>query len=156
MGILSWLFPSDEDRLTRARALMAKGEYEKARASLVQCKAPEAEALYEECCAKLEPQERAAFKKALAGQGFHGYRIEVTTKNPKSKAELEALINEEIARAGVDLGMPDVDSAAVNAAVTRAQKRFQKTRGAGRDVGMVKLVPITPDGRGAGGGSKNG
>lgn len=155
MGFWSWLFPTDDDRLARARKLMAAGRYEDARRSLLQCKAPEAEALYEECSAALEPKEREAFKKQLAGQGFHGFRVEVTMTNPKRKAEFEALIAEEIARDEIDLGLPDVDPAAVNAAVARAQRRFRAKAGA-RDQGMVKLVPIAAAEGARGAGTKKG
>jgi hypothetical protein len=53
MGFLSWLFPSDEDRLRKARDLMARGLYGEARRALVGCKATEAAALDDECAAAI-------------------------------------------------------------------------------------------------------
>lgn len=150
MGILSWIFPTDEDRLRRARAHMAAGRHADARSLLMRCQAPEAESLYDQCSAVVDVAERAQLKKRLAGDGFHGWRIEVDLESPRRKAELEKLIAEELARAGVDLGLPEIDEKAFQTAVTRAQRR---TRGAGgREAGAVKLVPIVggqPAGRAA-------
>jgi hypothetical protein len=139
MGWLSWLFPSDEDRLRRARARMAAGRWEDARKELVHCQAPEAEALYEECSTHIDKGEAASMKKRLAAEGFHGWKVEVGVKNAKLKAELEGLIAEELARAGVDLGMPEIDEKALKPAVARAQRRV---RSPAREVGAVRLVPI--------------
>ena len=147
MGILSWLFPNDDDRLRRARAHMAEGRYSDARKILLHCQAPEAEALYDKCSAAVDLGERAQLKKRLAGDGFHGWKIQVDLSSARRKAELEKLIGEELARAGVDLGLPDVDEKVFKAAVARAQRR---TRGAGgREMGAVKLVPIVDAGRAA-------
>jgi len=145
MGMLSWLFPSDEDRLDQARALMAQGRYEDARRGLIKCSAPEAEALYEACCKGLETSDRAALKKQLAAQGFHGWKVEVTVKDPRRKAELEAMITRELASAGLDLGSPDIDQDAVKAAFGRADRKAQ--RKSGGLVGSMRLVPITEAGR---------
>ena len=140
MGILSWLFPTDADRLRRARAHIAAGRHAAARSILVRCQAPEAEALYDQCSAAVEKGERAQLKKRLAGDGFHGWKLEVDLSSARRKAELEKLIAEELGRAGVDLGLPEIDEKLFKAAVTRAQRR---TRGAGgREAGAVKLVPI--------------
>jgi hypothetical protein len=49
MGILSWLFPSDADRLRMAWDLMARGRYEDARRRLGHCSSPKFKALYDEC-----------------------------------------------------------------------------------------------------------
>jgi hypothetical protein len=140
MGILSWLFPTDDDRLRRARAHMGAGRYADARKILLHCHAPEAEALYDKCSAAVELGDRAQLKKRLAGDGFHGWKIQVDLSSARRKAELEKLIGEELARSGVDLGLPDIDEKVFQAAVARAQRR---TRGAGgRETGAVKLVPI--------------
>src|SRR5690242_4825795 len=107
MGILSWLFPSDQDRLDRARKLIAADRFEDARALLVRCSLPEAEPLYDQCCAALEKSERATLKKHLADAGFHGWKIEVAVSNARRRAEFEGLVAEELAKAGVDLGLPE-------------------------------------------------
>jgi hypothetical protein len=140
MGIWSWLFPTGEARLAQARALMAEGRHKKARDILLHHEAPEAEALYDQCCAALEGELRESTKKRLAAQGFHGFRVEVELKSARRKKELEDLVTQELARAGIDLGVPDIDQDALKAAVQRAQRRM---RGAGgREAPMVKLVPI--------------
>src|SRR4051812_7851846 len=72
MGIWSFLFPSDEDRLRRARARMADGRFVEARKDLMHCKLPEAEALYDECSAAIDKGERTTRKKQLVAEGFHG------------------------------------------------------------------------------------
>ncbi|MEP7125342.1 MAG: hypothetical protein ABJE95_30705 [Byssovorax sp.] len=140
MGILTWLFPTEESRLAAARSLMADGRHDDARKSLIKCQSPEAEVLYEDCCKALEPADRAAMKKELAAQGFHGWKVEVDLKEPKRKAELEALIAKEIVRAGIDLDTPDVDQAAVKAAFARAERKAQRPGRGG--VGTVRLVPV--------------
>lgn len=145
MGLLSWLFPTDADRLRRARALMEQGRHEKARAHLVHCGLPEAEALYDQCCAVIDKAERPAEKKRLAAAGFHGWKIDVVTGSARRKKELEGLVAQEIAKAGIDLGLPDVDEAAVKAAVSRAQRRASK--GGRAEVGAVRLVPIVDEKR---------
>ena len=142
MGIWSLLFPTDESRLERARALMAKGRHEDARKGLLHCKAPEAEQLYDECCKFLEKGDRAAMKSQLAAAGFHGWKIEVTMTNARRKAELEALVAAELARAGVDLDLPDIDQEAVQAAVMQAQRKA-RLKGS-REGSEIRLVPITP------------
>lgn len=142
MGILSWLFPSDADLLRRARARMADGRWEDARKLLVHCKAPEAEALYDECSTHIDKGEREGLKKRLAAEGFHGWRVDVASKSPKLKAELEGLITEELAKAGVDLAMPDLPETAqadLKRAMTRAQKRVKR---ATNERVNVQLVPM--------------
>jgi hypothetical protein len=139
--MLSWLFPSDEDRLAKARALMAQGRYEDARKGLIKCAAPEAEALYDACCKGLEKSDQATMKKQLAAQGFHGWKVEVTVKDPRRKAELEALITKELTSAGLDLGSPDIDQDAVKAAFGRADRKAQ--RKSGSLTGSMRLVPRT-------------
>jgi uncharacterized protein YcgL (UPF0745 family) len=137
MGLFSWLFPTDEDRLARVRDLMAAGRYEKARSAAFRLKVPEAEALYDECCKHLEKDDRAKLKQQLSAQGFHGWKIEVNLPNERRRAELEKLIAEELAKAGVDLDLPDVDEKLIQAAVAKAQRRARK----GNTVsGNVKLV----------------
>jgi hypothetical protein len=145
MGILSWLFPSEESRLERARALMARGRHDDARKGLIKCSSPEAEVLYEECCKALESSDRASLKKQLAAQGFHGWKVEVALKDPRRKADLERLIAREIAGAGLDLGMPDIDQEAVKAAFARAERKAQRAGRGG--MGTVSLVPISQAGR---------
>ena len=140
MGIWSWLFPTDEDRLRRARVHMAAGRYEDARSLLFRCQLPEAEALYDQCTVAVDKQDNATLKKRLAGDGFHGYRIQVSLSAGRRKAELEKLIAEELERAGIDLGLPEVDEKALKAAIKRAQRRAKVT--GGREMGAIKLVPI--------------
>ena len=145
MGILSWLFPSEESRLARARALMADGRHDDARKGLIKCSSPEAEVLYEACCKALESSDRASLKKQLAAQGFHGWKIEVVLKDPRRKADLERLIAREIAAAGLDLGVPDLDQDAVKNAIARAERKAQRAGRGG--AGTVQLVPIKEAGR---------
>ncbi len=145
MGILTWLFPTEQSRLAHARELMARGDHDDARKGLIKCTSPEAEVLYEECCKALESSDRASLKKQLAAQGFHGWKVEVDLKEPKRKAELEALIAKEIAKAGIDLDSPDLDQDAVKAAFARAERRAQRPGRGG--MGTVRLVPITANGR---------
>ena len=145
MGILTWLFPTEQSRLEHARALMADGRHDDARKGLIKCQSPEAEVLYEACCKALESSDRASLKKELAAQGFHGWKVEVDLKEPKRKAELEALIAKELEKAGVDLGSPDIDEAAVKAAFGRAERKAQRPGRGG--MGTVRLVPITEAGR---------
>lgn len=140
MGLLSWFFPSDADNLARARALIADGKHEKARKILIHCHAPEAEKLYDECSAVIDKAEAKFVKKQLADAGFHGFKIDVSTKNPKRKKEIEALVAEEMEKAGVDLGLPDIDEKKVRSALAKAQKRA--SRGATTDVPMVRIVPV--------------
>lgn len=137
MGILSWLFPSARDPLQAARDLMAKGRYADARAALMRSKSPEADALYDECSAAIDAKERAATKKALAAQGFHGWKIEVSTRSARRRAELEALVAAELERAGVDLALPELDQEAAKAALESAQRLAR--RGGGNV--SVRLVP---------------
>ncbi len=145
MGILTWLFPTEQSRLEHARALMADGRHDDARKGLIKCQSPEAEVLYEACCKALESSDRASLKKELAAQGFHGWKVEVDLREPKRKAELEALIAKELEKAGVDLGSPDIDEAAVKAAFGRAERKAQRPGRGG--MGTVRLVPITQAGR---------
>jgi hypothetical protein len=145
MGILTWLFPTEQSRLEHARALMADGRHDDARKGLIKCESPEAEVLYEQCCKALESSDRASLKKQLAAQGFHGWKVEVDLKEPKRKAELEALIAKELEKGGVDLDAPDIDEAAVKAAFGRAERKAQRPGRGG--MGTVRLVPITPAGR---------
>jgi len=139
MGILSWLFPSDEDRLRTARALMAKGKWEDARRGLVHCKSAEAEALYEECSRAVDKAESVNVKRRARAQGFRGWKVEVTTKDPRGRAQLEAFIKKELERAGVDLDTPEIDQEAVKAVLARAE---QKARNKGISGGQMKLVPL--------------
>ena len=140
MGIWSWFFPSDEDRLRRARVHMAAGRYEDARSLLFKCQAPEAEALYDQCSVAVDRKDNATIKKRLAGDGFYGWKVEVSLSAGRRKAELEKLIAEEIARAGIDLGLPEVDEKPLKAAIARAQRRAKVS--GGREMGAVKLVPV--------------
>jgi len=140
MGFLSWLFPTDADRLRRARGLMEQGRHDKARAHLVHCSLPEAEKLYDECCAVIDKADRPAEKKRLAAAGFHGWKVDVTTGNARRKKELEAAATQELAKAGVDLDALEIDEAAVKAAFTRAQRRA--SRGGRSESGSIRLVPI--------------
>jgi len=142
MGLWSLLFPTDDDRLRRARKQMAEGNHEDARKGLLHCKAPEAEALYDECCKHLEKGDRNAMKSSLAAAGFHGWKVEVGIQNPRRKAEMEAFMAEELAKAEVDLDLPDIDQDAVQAAALRAQRRA-RLKGS-KEGGTIRLVPIVP------------
>lgn len=140
MGLLSWFFPSDADNLDRARALMKEGRHDKARKILAHCDAPEAEKLYDECSAIIDKAEAKFVKKQLADAGFHGFKIEVSSKNPKRKKEIEAIVAEEMEKAGIDLGLPDLDEKKARAALAKAQKRA--SRGSTTDVPTVRIVPM--------------
>jgi len=140
MGLWSWLFPTDADRLAKARALMADGKHKDARAHLMRCKLPEAEALYDECDVHAAKAGRVAEKKRLAGDGFHGWKVEIAIANPRRKRELEALFTQEIEKAGIDLGLPEIDQDALKDAVAKAQRKAIRT--GARETGAVKLVPI--------------
>jgi hypothetical protein len=135
MGILSWFFPTDADLLDRARASMDAGSYEAARKLLARCKAPEAEALYDECSAKIDKADRASIKKKLGARGFHGWKVEVTAKGVKRRAEIEALAKKELAKAGVDLDMPDIDQAMVKEVFANVFKTLKSDA-------AIRLVPI--------------
>lgn len=140
MGLLSWFFPTDADNLAKARALMSEGRHEKARKLLLHCHAPEAEALYDECSVAIDKADLVNAKKRLADAGFHGWKIEVSTKSARRKQELEGLVAEEIAKAGVDLGLPDIDEKKVKAAISRAERRAR--RSATTEVGAIRVVPM--------------
>lgn len=140
MGILSWLFPSEADRLAKARALMAKGRYEDARRGLIHCTSPEAEALYDQCSTEVDRADAHIIKKQARAAGFRGYRIDIKMNDAKSRARLEALVAKELAAAGIDLEAPALDEAKVQAALGRAQ---QKARNKGlTGVGTLRLVPV--------------
>jgi hypothetical protein len=139
MGIWSWLFPTDEDRLARAKKRMAAGRFEDARKDLMRCTLPEAEALYDKCSAEIDKADRVHLKKRLVAEGFHGWKIEVTVKSAKVRAQMEKAIEEELERAGVDLALPEVDEKAFKKAVARAQ---QRVRGRTSEMGAVRLVPV--------------
>lgn len=139
MGIWSWLFPSDGDRLRRAKRRMADGRFEEARKDLMHCKLPEAEALYDECSAVIDKADRATLKKQLVAEGFHGWKVEVSVKSARVRKEMEKAIEEELGRAGVDLALPEIDEKAFKKAVTRAQ---QRVRGRTSEMGAVRLVPV--------------
>ena len=139
MGLLSWLFPSDEDRLASVRTLMERGRYEDARKKLVHISSPEAEKLYDECSAKVDAAEQGVMKKRLAAEGFLGWKAEVTASDPRLKTALEAAIAKELADAKVDLLAAQPDEAAVKAAIARAER---KVRARGRQgQAAVNLVP---------------
>jgi hypothetical protein len=140
MGLLRWLFPSDADHLERGRALMKEGRHEKARKVLMHCALPEAEKLYDECSAVIDKANLATEKKRLAAEGFHGWKVEVSARSARRKKELEGLVAEEMAKAGVDLGLPDIDEAKIKAILARAQRRA--SRGGSTEVGAVRLVPM--------------
>jgi hypothetical protein len=145
MGLWAWLFPSDEDHLAAARALMDKGKHEKARERLMRCSLPEAEALYDECSAEVDKADRATLKKRMTAQGFRGWKVEVTTPNARRKKELDGLIAQEITKAGIDLSEPELDQEAVKKAIDRAQRKA--ARSAGTDTGTIRLVPILAAGK---------
>lgn len=140
MGILSWLFPSDADRLRTARTLMAAGRYEEARKGLVHCKSPEADALYDECSAHVDKATSASLKKQAHAAGFRGWKVEVSMKDARSRARIEALVTRELEKAGIDLAAPDIDQAAAEAALARAGQKARNKGMAG--AGTMKLVPI--------------
>jgi hypothetical protein len=145
MGILSWLFPSDADRLRKARDLMARGRYDDARRGLLHCTAPEAEALYDECSRAVDAADAASLKKQARAAGFRGWKVEVSIKDARARAQLEAFIARELAKAGVDLETPQIDEDKVKAVLARAQ---QKARNKGMTGGgTMKLVPILAGGR---------
>lgn len=139
MGLWSYLFPTDADRLASARTLMERGKYEEARRKLVHVSSPEAEKLYDECSAKVDAAEQGVMKKRLAAEGFLGWKAEVTASDARLKAALEAAIAKELADAKVDLMAAQPDEAAVKAAIGRAER---KVRARGRlGAASVRLVP---------------
>lgn len=140
MGLLTWLFPTDQSRLESVRALMAAGRFEKARAIAARVTAPEGETLYDECCKHLEKSDRDKIKLELEKQGFHGWKLEIGQVGARRRAELEKLIGEELEKAGVDLAMPEVDPARFKAAVSKAQRR---ARSGGQAACTVRLVRIS-------------
>jgi hypothetical protein len=140
MGLLSWIFPSEADRLQSARNLMARGRFEDARKGLVHCTSPEAEALYEECSAAVDKADAKANQKRAHAAGFRGWKVEITMKDEKAKAKLSAIIAKELERSGIDLAVLEVDEARVQAALDRAQL---KARNKGlNSPGTVKVVPV--------------
>jgi hypothetical protein len=140
MGILSWLFPSEADRLRRARDLMARGRFDDARRGLLHCTTPEAEALYDECSAAVDAADAVAAKRQARAAGFQGWKVEVSMKDAQGRARLETLVARELQRAGVDLDDPGIDEAVVRAALSRAE---QKARNKGlNSAGSVRLVPL--------------
>ncbi len=139
MGLFTWLFPTDDDRLAKVRRLIAGGHFEKARAIAARLKSHEAEALYNLCSAQLEKSDRQKFKVELEKQGFHGWKIEVGNAGVKRRAELEKLIGEELEKAGVDLGLPEVDEKLFQKAVGKAQRRARTGSAAGASVRLVRV-----------------
>ncbi len=146
MGILSWLFPSEADRLRSARDLMARGRYEDARRLILQCKSDEAESLYDVCSAALDKETSAKLKKEARAAGFRGWRVEVTMSDARGKARMEALIATELTKAGVDLETPEIDQEAVQTAIDRAERKARNKGIAG--AATLKLVPVMEGGRG--------
>jgi hypothetical protein len=140
MGILSWLFPSEDDRLRKARILMAKGRHEDARRTLLHCASPEAEALYEACSVEVDKADAVLLKKRARAAGFRGWKVEVSLKDARGRAQLEALIAKELTKAGVDLDTPDIDQAAAEAALARAGQKARNKGMAG--AARMKLVPV--------------
>lgn len=140
MGLWAWLFPTETDDLARARALMAEGRHDKARKLLMRSTLPEAEKLYDECSAAIDKADAPNEKKRMKAQGFHGWRVDVNSSNPRRRKELEGLAAEELAKAGLDLEVADLDQAAVKAAFARAQRRVRRDGTA--MVASIRLVPI--------------
>ncbi len=144
MSILSWLFPSEEDRLRTARTLMARGRYEQARRGLLHCKSAEAEGLYDECSVAVDREGAASLKKHARAAGFRGWKVEVTMKDGRGRARLEALIAGELTKAGVDLDTPEIDQEAVQAAISRAERKARNKGIAG--AATLKIVPVMEGG----------
>jgi hypothetical protein len=140
MGVLSWLFPTDADRLAKAKRLMARGKWEDARRELVRCTLPEAEGLYDECSRAVDHAELAVTKRRARAQGFRGWKVEVKVADGKARAALEKLLTTELRASGVDLDSPELDEAAVKAALARTQKKA-RSRGISA-VGSMRLVPV--------------
>jgi hypothetical protein len=139
MGLWSWLFPNEEDRLRRVRAKMAAGEYVAARKAVMHCQGEEADRLYTECSKHIDVAEKVGVKKQLAAQGFHGWRVLVSARGQKRKAEIERLVTAELEKAGIDLDLPDMDEAEAKKAVARVQR---KIIGAGREPVEIRLMPL--------------
>jgi hypothetical protein len=138
MGMLSWLFPTQEDRLKKARRLMERGKYEDARRGLLHCTHPEAEALYDACSKEVEKAEVVTLKKRARANGFRGWRVEISTRDARSKTQLEAFCTRELAKAGIDLETPELDEEAVKAVLAKVHQKASNKGVAG----TVKLVPI--------------
>jgi hypothetical protein len=152
MGLWSWLFPNQEERLRRVRAKMAAGDYESARKAVMRVKGDEAEALYAECSKHIDVAEKIDVKKKLAAEGFHGWRIDVSARGQKRKTEIEKLVRAELEKVGFDLDLPEMDEAEAKKAVARVQR---KIIGAGREPVEIRLVPLL-DQRSAGSASRSG
>src|SRR5262249_34003007 len=135
----SWFFPSEADRLRRARAKMAARNFEAARKELMHVSGDEAEALYAECSAAIDQADRAGLKKELADQGFHGWKVEVSSGGARRRAEVEREVTAELAKEGVNLDLPALDEDAVKRALARVQRRIASS---GRAPVAVRLVPL--------------
>jgi hypothetical protein len=139
MGLWSWLFPNDEARLRSVRAKMERGDFEGARKAVMHVHSPEAEELYAKCSAMIDASDRAGVKKQLAAQGFHGWKVQVSARGARRKAELEKLVEGELAKAGIDLALPDLDEAVAKGAIARVQRRLAAS---GREPVAIGLVPM--------------
>ena len=102
--------------------------------------------LYDACSVAVDKADAVSLKKRARAAGFRGWKIEVSMKDARGRAQLEALVARELTKAGVDLDTPEIDQAAVEAALARAG---QKARNKGMTGGgQMKLVPVMAGERG--------
>jgi hypothetical protein len=119
---------------------MAKGRWEDARHGLIHCSSPEAEALYDECSRAVDRADAVSLKKRARAAGFRGWKVEVTIRDPRARAQIEALAARELAKANIDLQTPNLDEEAVKKALARVQQKAINKGLTG--VGSMKLVPV--------------
>lgn len=134
MGLLSWLFPSDEDKIAKAKRWMDGGEWADARLLLMGIEHPEAKTLLQDCevqlCqlnldaavswAEADDPDRVQhhfevaenFSSSATGEAFRAARRQVreirTAREEEKKREAEALARQAVANEPVYMdGMPE-------------------------------------------------
>jgi hypothetical protein len=121
MGLWSWLFPSRAERLAGARAHLAAGRPEEARGLVYGLDGPEAEAIYEEASRALGVNEPAAAARGALVRRFGAWELTVATAERSLAKPFVKLLLGELTAAGINLDRPELDGAAFDAAVVRAQ-----------------------------------
>ncbi|MCB9760306.1 MAG: hypothetical protein H6739_10760 [Alphaproteobacteria bacterium] len=94
MGLLSWLFPSEEDKLARAEALLERGEYVRARDAV-----------------NTLTGERADAVRAGARDGLKRMNIQVAVGYARAGEEARAQEHLELAQSFADPGDPEMKGA---------------------------------------------
>lgn len=126
MGLLSWLFPSSADRLSRARDLFARGRYDETRGVLRGVEGPEAEALYEAASERLGviPAPTPPPTPWLTRRYLH-WILEVATADPRLRSKFFKVLAREMISAGINLDRAELDLRAFNGALAEAQQSFR-------------------------------